>query len=297
MGYERIEDNIYVFSSEVYAQVTAGLVFTTAGTVLIDTLPFPSEAREIRRFERRRGGGGIRYVINTHHHADHIYGTYLFPEAKVIAHERCRAILAKKGEASLARAKEATPELMEVELRLPDITIDKGGAIHLGRKSLELIPLPGHSGDMIGVLLARQKILFASDAMMPVPYIVHGDIEACKESLRRIGEMNLDHLVQGHGEVLLRGEIPEAIEANLAYLDIIRVRVREGIELGLSKQEIAELDIEECGLSRVPLNGLVRHLHRANVLSVYEGLISGDISVPEAPLAAVAPRHRLDEES
>lgn len=281
MAYERIDNDIYVFSSEVYAQVTAGLVFTSEGTVLIDTLPFPNEARAIARFERRRGGEGIRYVINTHHHADHIYGTYLFPEARVIAHERCYAVLAKRGEESLARAREETPELEEVELRLPDITSDKGGAIHLGRKTLELIPLPGHSDDVLGVLLERQKVLFASDAMMPVPYIVHGDIAACKESIRKIGEMNLEHLVQGHGEVLLRGEIPEVIEANLAYLDTIQVRVREGIAMGLSEEEIVRLDIEECGLSRVPLGGLVQQLHRANVLSLYRDMMSGAIPIEE----------------
>lgn len=281
MAYDRIDNDIYVFSSDVYAQVTAGLVFTTAGAVLIDTLPFPRETRAIRRFVQRRTSEGIRYVVNTHHHADHIYGTYLFPEARVIAHERCRAILARKGEASLEQAKESTPELEEVELRLPDIVADRGGAIHLGRKTLDLIPLPGHSDDILGVLLAREKVLFASDAMMPVPYIVDGDIEAFKDSLRKIGEMNLDHLVQGHGEVLLRGEIPDAIEANLAYLDTIRSRVREGISLGLSEEDIAQLDIEECGLSRVPIAGLVQQLHRANVLSLYRKMMSGIIPVEE----------------
>jgi glyoxylase-like metal-dependent hydrolase (beta-lactamase superfamily II) len=285
MGYERIEDDVYVFSSDLYAQVTAGLVFTNAGAVLIDTLPFPRETQSIAQFERRRGSVGIRYVVNTHHHSDHVYGNYLFPRAKIIAHERGRSILQKDGQESLDRVKAETSHLSEVQLRLPDITLDRGGAIHLGGKSMEIIPLPGHAADVLGVLLVEEKILFASDAMMPVPYIVHGDIDECKMSLQAMNQMNLENLVQGHGEVLLRGEISDALAASIAYLDTIRARVREGIEMGLSAQEIASVDIEECGLSRVPLSGLVQDLHSANLLHLYRGMIAGTISPIERVVA------------
>ena len=277
MGYERIDEDVYVFTSAVYAQVTAGLVFTPAGAVLIDTLPFPRETRGVVDFARRRGDAGIRYVINTHHHADHVYGNYLFPHARVIAHEKCHAILLKEGLTSLEQVKREVSDLAHVELRLANITVDKGGALHFGGTSMELIPLPGHAEDVLGVLLVEEKILFASDAMMPVPYIAEGDVDACSASLRLIGEMSLENLVQGHGEVLLRGEIPDAIAANLAYLGAIQRRVREGIEMGLSEKDILKLDIEECGLSRVPLNGLVQHLHRANLAGLYRRMVSGEI--------------------
>lgn len=281
MGYERIDDDVYVFSSDTYAQVTAGLVFTKEGTILIDTLPFPQETASIVQFERRRGGMGVRYVINTHHHADHVYGNYLFPGARIIAHEDCRAAMVKEGPALLERDRQSMPQLMDVVLRFPDITVDKGGAIHIGGKSLEIIPLPGHSDDVLGVYLVQEKILFASDAMMPVPYIVGGNPETYKRSLLRMAALNLENVVQGHGEVLLRGEIPDALNANIAYLDTLRARVREGIEMGLTRDEIAALDIEECGLSRVPLGGLAQHLHRANVLYLYDGMRRGTIPLAE----------------
>jgi len=43
MQRERISDDIFVFTSGMYAQVTAGAVLTSEGAVIIDTLPFPSE--------------------------------------------------------------------------------------------------------------------------------------------------------------------------------------------------------------------------------------------------------------
>jgi glyoxylase-like metal-dependent hydrolase (beta-lactamase superfamily II) len=226
-----------------------------------------------------------------------VYGNYLFPGARVIAHENCRAAMVKDGPALLERDRQSMPQLMDVVLRFPDITLDKGGAIHIGGKSMEIIPLPGHSDDLLGVYLVQEKILFASDAMMPVPYIVGGDPGAYKRSLLRMGELNLENLVQGHGEVLLRGEIPDALNANIAYLDTVRARVREGIEMGLSRDEIAALDVEECGLSRVPLGGLAQHLHRANVLYLYDAMRRGTIplTADESESSAVVSASDDDE--
>ena len=38
---ERVASDIYVFRSELYLQVTAGVIVTEEGAVVVDTLPFP----------------------------------------------------------------------------------------------------------------------------------------------------------------------------------------------------------------------------------------------------------------
>src|SRR5689334_2037634 len=94
---ERVATNVFVFSSEMYAQVTAGAVITSAGAVVIDTLPFPSESRQIVQFIEDRHGVQVRYVINTHYHADHTYGTCYFKHARVLSHRLCRELLNTRG--------------------------------------------------------------------------------------------------------------------------------------------------------------------------------------------------------
>ncbi|NDJ63244.1 MAG: MBL fold metallo-hydrolase, partial [Chloroflexi bacterium] len=85
MQRERVAEDIFVFISERYAQVTASVVLTTAGVVLFDTLLYPEETRQIQRFVEERLRSTVRYVINSHFHADHTAGTCFFHEAQVIA--------------------------------------------------------------------------------------------------------------------------------------------------------------------------------------------------------------------
>jgi cyclase len=269
MLMERISEEIYVFTSDLYAQVTAGVIATSEGAVVVDTLPFPQETRELLFFVQERGLR-VPFVINTHSHADHVNGSYLFEEADLVAHRHCRAILRRHGERVLEEAKAETPELAEVQLRLPSITFDQELTLRLGDRTMRLIHLPGHTPDLIGVYVEEDKILFAGDAVMPVPYIVGGDREAMIDSLRIIGQLSLENIVQGHGEVILRGEVEQALESSTFYLETIYEKVKEAVEAGAPPELVAEIDIEQCGKSRIPLNGLVQQLHEANLLHLYE---------------------------
>jgi len=273
MRKERVTENVYVFTSEAYAQVTAGAVVTNEGTVVIDTLPFPRETREMIEFLRGESKRGIRYVIDTHHHADHVYGNYLFEEADIISSERCREVMRKSGEKNLAEARAQTPELAEVTLRLPNITFPDRMTINLGDRVMRLMPLLGHSQDGIGVYIEGDKILFSGDAVMPLPYIFWGDRVVLQETLRQIKEMNLENIVQGHGEVLLKGEIDETLDASITYLDCIFEKVKAKLATRTSKERLVnEITLESCGFSPIALDGLVKQLHRSNLLRVYQTL-------------------------
>ena len=273
MRKERVTENVYVFTSEAYAQATAGAIVTSEGTVVIDTLPFPRETREMLDFLRAESKRGIRYVINTHHHADHVYGNFLFDEADVISSERCREVMRKSGEKNLAEAKQQTPELAEVKLRLPNLTFPEKMSLHLGDRVLRLMPLPGHTPDGIGIYVEGDKILFAGDAVMPLPYIFWGDRVVLQETLRGLKEMNLENIVQGHGEVLLKGELDETLDAALAYLDCIYDKVKAKLATRTSKERLVnDITLEACGFSPIALDGLVKQLHRSNLLRVYQTL-------------------------
>lgn len=272
---ERVSNNIYVFTSDMYAQVTAGAIVTRDGAILIDSLPFPVEAREMAAFIARACRPGVRYVVLTHYHADHTYGAYLFPQADVVAHARCRALLTRVGAPALEAAKAEEPALEDVVLRLPDITFDDGEmALRLAGRVVRLIHVPGHTRDSVMVYVEDDRVLFAADTVMPVPSIVDGDVDTFRVSLQKVAELPVENLVQGHGEVILRGEVQGVVRVSLAYLDAIEAKVAEAIKSGKGEDALQQDSIESCGLSRVPLNGLVQQIHVANLLALYGRMAS-----------------------
>ncbi|NLE46687.1 MAG: MBL fold metallo-hydrolase [Chloroflexi bacterium] len=270
---ERVSDTIYVFTSELYAQVTAGVIVTDEGVVIVDTLPYPSESRELASFVSRVRPGNSKYIVLTHYHADHVYGAGFFPDARLVSHTLCRELLARYGQESLDRVKEEDPELADVSIRLPDITFSDGEmGLQLGGRVVRLIHAPGHTRDSVMIYVEDDRVLFASDVVMPVPSIADGDTEAFKSSLRALAGLPIENLVQGHGEVILRGEVDEVIAASLNYLEAIEAKTRAVIEGGKGRKALHRITIESCGLSRIPLNGLVQYIHQANVNALYDHL-------------------------
>jgi glyoxylase-like metal-dependent hydrolase (beta-lactamase superfamily II) len=266
---DRISDGVYVFTSGLYAEVTATVVFTDEGALLVDTLPFPQETRHIREFITQRRSK-VLYVVNSHSHADHIYGTYMFPEAEVIAHYQCRRIMERVAESALEEAKRQTSQLADVCIRYPEILFNEKMTLRVGGKTIELEHSPGHSRDVITVYVVEDRLVVASDTVMPVPYVVGGDLDDMILSLQAIKQKSLENLVQGHGEVLLRGEIEETLNNNIQYLKNLDRQVREHIARGVPRTGILDITIENCGLSRIPLGGLVQKLHQANLLTLYD---------------------------
>ncbi len=275
MRRERVSDDIYVFTSGLYAQVTAAAVVHRGGIIVMDTLPYPEETRAMIEFLNSLGKGRIKYLINSHWHADHTFGNYLFgDDIQLVSHKRCHDNLLAYGQRALDEAKANNPEFEKVELRVPDIVFEEGELVlHVGNKSVELHLMPGHTSDQTVAYVREDKVLLASDSMMPVPYFIAGDRHQMRKSLRALLDYQLESMVQGHGEVLLRGEIPKAIDASTAYLDTIEEKVQQVVKRGLPKSALDGVLIDECGLSRIPLNGLVQELHRINLHTLYDELI------------------------
>lgn len=271
MFRERVSDDIYIFTSGLYAQVTAGLVVTPAGAVLVDSLPFPTETREMASFIPGICPEGVKYVVLTHYHADHSYGTCFFPEANVVSHKLCRQLLQERGYPALKEAKAQEPLLEDVRLRLPDITFEgEEMALQMAGQIVQLIWAPGHTRDLVMVYVEQDQVLFASDTLMPVPSVVDGDVDAYRKSLQKIKELEVSNLVQGHGEVVLVGEVTKAVDAGLHYLDAIEEKVRVAIESGTGKRALRDDNIESTGLSRLPLHGQVQQIHIANLLALHD---------------------------
>jgi glyoxylase-like metal-dependent hydrolase (beta-lactamase superfamily II) len=182
----------------------------------------------------------------------------------------------EKGTSALESARRQNAAFKQVKIIPPHLTFDQGTlSLKVGKKSLVLNPLLGHSEDGIGVLVEEDRVFFAGDSFLPLPFIVDGDLEESVNTIRAIGKMGLENIIQGHGDVILRGEIDGAVRENLAYL----AAVKKGVKAAQKKRDpleyLEEIDIESCGKSRVHLGGLAGQLHKRNLRALLDQFSNG----------------------
>jgi cyclase len=270
MHRERVSENVFWFQSDVYALVTAGVIVGPQWAVVIDTLALPEETLSMREFIEHELGVQVRYVINTHYHADHSWGNCFFPGATVIGHAKCRELLIERGQPSLEGARKQNQNLRQVKIVPPHLTFDSGElTMRVGKKNLIVSQSFGHSDDGISVLVEEDRVLFAGDAFMPLPYVVDGDIDDMLASVKKIGRMGLENIIQGHGDIILRGEIDAAVRENLNYLNNIKKAVKSAGKRKNVDEYLDSITIEDCGKSRVYLGGLAITLHERNLRALY----------------------------
>lgn len=269
---ERIADNIYWFQSELYAQVTASAIIGPDWAVLVDTLAIPDETLEMRAFIEEKLGVQVRYIINTIYHADHTFGNFFFPGATVIAHALTREKIIEKNQLTLENVQKQEPAFNRInKIIIPDITIDKGTlSLRVGKRNVSIFPTPGASTDGISVLVKEDRVLIAGDAFLPLPNIIEGDVEQLTNTIRSISKLGLENIVQGHGDVILRGEIENASQSNIDYLAKILKVARTAVKRKDPREIIEEATVDACGKSRVLLTGLVVELHQQNLVALYQ---------------------------
>jgi glyoxylase-like metal-dependent hydrolase (beta-lactamase superfamily II) len=127
---------------------------------------------------------------------------------------------------------------------------------------------------VINVFVEGEQVLFASDTVMPVPFFPDGDIKQLLKSLENILTMapDLTNLVQGHGPVILRGEVGSYVEKKIKYLKTIDRAVRQVLKRRYSKKALAKTDLASVDIDRAVLGGLAEELHFSNLDTLYNRL-------------------------
>lgn len=245
---QQLTENI--FTETKTRGCNSSYIITTEGAVVIDPPQLPTNAVKMRQHIEKTCP--IRYVINTEHHVDHIFGNYYFKGAgTVVSHigvyDRFMQI-EPSGFDPFAYAKEAIPmddpegadifperDAYYDDCNKPAVTFDKNLTIRIGDHTLELIHTPGHTPGQICIHVPEERIVFTGDTIFNQcqTWLHESDIRNWLLALDTLAELDVELMVPGHGPVCKKNEINMQRALLHEWVSIIA----SGVAKGHSKEE------------------------------------------------------------
>lgn len=215
MDMQRVTDN--VFTNTKLRGCNPSFIVTGDGVVVVDTPQLPTKAVAMRQLAEQ--AGEIRYLINTEHHIDHIFGNYYFKGAGQVVHHQGvydNFMVVTPDLDPFAYAWEAIPtDDPEGEEIFPDRDEyyedpNKGGIVFTGDVTLrvgghtfELLHTPGHTPGQVAVHVPEERVVFTGDTIFSdcQTWLMTSDVSQWLAALDRIAELDVDTIVPGHGPV------------------------------------------------------------------------------------------------
>jgi len=209
------------------------LLVTAEGLIIVDD-KFPNHVEDVMRNVRSVSDLPVRYVLNSHHHGDHVAGNVVMREMgiDVIAHENIRANflrIGQPGEPNIIFSDEASVFLGGVEVKL----------LYFGR---------GHTNGDTVIYFPEQKVVHGGDLIVDgMPVIDYPGGGSAIEFVRTIDallDVDFDILIPGHGRLMTKDEVADY----KARFEEMNRRMRNLARRGVPKSEAQEkLYLEDLG--------------------------------------------------
>ena len=243
MSIQKIGSHTYVDID--YSGANLGCLDTGQGLVLVDTPFLPDEVNQWQETVTRLCNKEIAYVINTHHHWDHVLGNAVY-SPHIIAHQAtydemtkpdgtmCYFFISQRTDIP----DDVKEQIYKMPIRLPNTTFEERMWLHLGDVSVELIHMGGHSESSIFVRVMEDRVLFTGDSFISNTHPFGGEANFAQwiDVLKKTLKMDVDFIVPGHGEISDKAEV----ERMLKFFQIMWDRVQKLRREGVSRDKIIE---------------------------------------------------------
>jgi cyclase len=277
-----------VFTETGLRGCNPSFVTTSDGVVVIDTPQLPTRAVAMR--ELAESHGPIRYVINTEHHVDHIFGNYYFKGAGTVVHHQGvydNFMLASPDLDPFAYAAEAIPtDDPQGQGIFPDrdeyyrdpnkatVVFTGDLTLRVGGHTFELLHTPGHTPGQVAVHVPEERVVFTGDTVFSEcqTWLMTSDVRQWLTSLARVAGLDVDHLVPGHGPVTTTRYLATQRAVLIEWVNA----VAEAIAKGWSREETVE---RVNFAARYPVDigqgYMMSHIQTQNAASLYNKLVDG----------------------
>ncbi|MGY2733422.1 MBL fold metallo-hydrolase [Sphingomonas sp. UYP23] len=226
----------------------AGFVIGDDGVLVIDSFFNPDATRALVSEIHRLTPKPIRYVVNTHYHADHVGGDAVLRAAgaMIIAHRNVRGWVRTENLHLFGEHISPKTAAMIKALPLPDLTTEHNMTIWLGNQRVLIEPALGHTGGDLMVTVPDAKTIFCGDILWRrmSPNIIDGDVASWAKTVAALQQAPTGSdtvFVPGHGDVATLKDVGE-FEHYLSDLLELVTRKRAG---GLYGKALVEAALPE----------------------------------------------------
>jgi glyoxylase-like metal-dependent hydrolase (beta-lactamase superfamily II) len=199
------------------------LVFSgTDGAVVVDTGFSTRAVPDLKKAITGFSPSGVRYVINTHNHSDHVAGNAIAPDPAAVVTAGSLAAPA----AGLPVTKNSEPLKGRSGRTLPP-----GYTLRAGDAEIRLIPRPGlHSDADVIVYFPRESVVDMGDLLLSESVPAVDDIPAYMAFLDDVLDVFPDNttFVSGHGRDLTAAGLKAYRDTLSAMIDIVRSNTAAG---------------------------------------------------------------------
>ncbi|MEM9784704.1 MAG: quinoprotein relay system zinc metallohydrolase 1 [Pseudomonadota bacterium] len=229
------------FSRENGGDIANVAVFATDEGALVVDAGSSRAFSERLRSEVEIRCGGLAATILTHHHPDHTFGTQALADRPIMA----QPATAAKAEANIADYadllyREVGLPMRGTEPALPNQSIS-GGALTVGGRRFELLPLDGHTEADLAILDVATGTLVAGDLLFldRAPTVPDADLGRWHRSLDHLAALEASATIPGHGPLDRHGA---SIGQTRDYLDWLAARLSDAANRGLGMIEAMHED-------------------------------------------------------
>ncbi len=267
---EQASEHVWRFAGRIF-NYNSGVIISDNHAWLIDPGMAPDEVMTIRDFCNSHNWE-LNAVLLTHFHYDHILGVNAFENSIVIAYYLFDQEIKRMASVSQSKVDRL---IQNGEMTRPDWSLDVHSDWHvrrqqsfvIGELSVEVIPLPGHTKDQIGVYVNEDRLLWAADTLsdIEIPFI-SSSARSYQRSLEKVANLNIGIIVPGHGNPSnSQNDSQQRILRDLGYIKELRAMVKEGVRKGLSIDEI----LAECDAITIWNRDENSTGHRWNIEEIY----------------------------
>jgi len=188
-----------------HAGSNAGFIIGDEAVLVVDSFQDPAAAAALLQVIREKTQVPVRYLVNTHYHLDHVAGNGVYQAAGAVLMAQRNVRAWERTENLKFFGDKITPaqRAMVQSYVLPDVVYQQGIELQLGRRTVVVRVLPGHTGGDSVVVIPDANVVFTGDLFWnhSLPNLIDADTRAqMQTNAVLLRDYPAATFVPGHGE-------------------------------------------------------------------------------------------------